>query len=111
MTEPKLQQLKTLLHEINNLNSAAAVLQWDQTTYMPPGGAPARGRQIATLSRLAHERFANAEVGKMLDQAAKETADLPYESDEASIVRVTRRGWDQAMKIPPPPGAQFPAHT
>ena len=29
---------------------------WDQATYMPKGGAAARGRQAARLSRLAHER-------------------------------------------------------
>ena len=52
--EQKLQELKTRLLEVNDLNSANALLSWDQTTYMPPGGASARGRQMATLGRLAH---------------------------------------------------------
>src|SRR5438132_2745452 len=106
-----LDSLKVRLVEVEDLNYSAAVVRWDQTTYMPPGGAPARGRQTATLSRLAHERFANAEVGKMLDEAAKETSELSYESDEASLVRVTRRAWDQAMKIPTPLVAEFHTHT
>ena len=106
-----LDALKARLSEVEDLNSSAALLRWDQTTYMPPGGAPARGRQIATLSRLAHERFANADVGRLLDEAARETADLPYESDETSLVRVTRRAWDQAMKIPTPLIAEFQTHT
>jgi len=106
-----LESLRARLAEVEDLNYSAAVLRWDQTTYMPPGGAPARGRQIATLSRMAHERFANAEVGRMLDQAARETASLPYESDEASIVRETRRAWDQAMKIPTPLVAEFHTHV
>jgi carboxypeptidase Taq len=106
-----LESLKARLAEVEDLNHAAALLRWDQTTYMPPGGAPARGRQTALLSRLAHERFANAEVGKLLDEAAKETADLPYESDEASLVRVTRRAWDQAMKIPTPLIVEFHTHV
>ena len=55
--EAKLKELKTRLLEISDLNGAAAVLNWDQSTYMPRGGGPARGRQLATLSRLAHERF------------------------------------------------------
>ena len=80
-----LETLKVRLAEVEDLNYSAALLRWDQTTYMPPGGAPARGRQIATLSRLAHERLANAEVGRMLDDAARQTSSLPYESDEASI--------------------------
>jgi Zn-dependent M32 family carboxypeptidase len=66
---------------VDDLNGAASLLRWDQTTYMPPGGAPARGRQLATLSRLAHERFTEAEDGgRLLDEAARETASLPFES-------------------------------
>ena len=53
--------------EINDLGSAASILHWDQTTYMPPGGAAARGRQLATLSRLAHEKFTDPKIGKLLD--------------------------------------------
>jgi carboxypeptidase Taq len=106
-----LDSLKARLAEVEDLNYSAALLRWDQTTYMPPGGAPARGRQIAMLSKMAHERFASAEVGRMLDEAARETADLPYDSDEASIVRVTRRSWDQAMKIPTSLVAEFHTHT
>jgi carboxypeptidase Taq len=52
-TDKKLAELKARLQEVNDLNSAAAVLNWDQSTYMPPGGAPARGRQPAVLSRLS----------------------------------------------------------
>jgi carboxypeptidase Taq len=105
MTEPKLQQLKTLLHEINDLNSAAAVLQWDQTTYMPPGGAVARGRQLATLSRIAHEKFTAPEIGRLLDQLDN----LPDE-DDAALVRVARRDYEKATKVPPSFTAQLTEH-
>ena len=47
---PHLDELKARLLEVNDLGSAAAVLRWDQATYMPPGGAEARGRQTATLA-------------------------------------------------------------
>ena len=53
--EARFNELKTRLIEINDLNAASAVLGWDQMTYMPPGGAPARARQLATLQKLAHE--------------------------------------------------------
>ena len=81
-----LDSLKSRLQEVDDLNGAASLLRWDQTTYMPPGGAPARGRQLATLSRLAHERFVEAETGRLLDAAEKETGALPFDSDEASLV-------------------------
>jgi len=106
-----LNSLKARLVEISDLQSAAGLLRWDQATYMPPGGAPARGRQLATLSRLAHERFVDAETGRLLDAAAKETASLPFDSDEASLVRVTRRRWDQSVKMPTSLVAEMEEHA
>lgn len=96
----RLEELKERLLEVNDLSMAGAVLRWDQATYMPPGGSSARGRQLATLGRLSHEKFTDASIGRLLDQAAKDTASLPYDSDEASLVRVTRREWDLAVKVP-----------
>ena len=49
----QLEKFKEQLVEIGNLRSAAALLYWDQATYMPSGGATARGQQIATLNRIS----------------------------------------------------------
>ena len=51
--EDRLAELKRRLLEISDLGSAGSVLGWDEATYMPKGGAAARGRQSATLSRIA----------------------------------------------------------
>jgi carboxypeptidase Taq len=91
MTHPKLQQLKVRLAEIDDLESAASVLHWDQATYMPPGGAAARARQMATLQRLAHERFTDPAIGRLLDELRPYEEGLPADSDDASLIRVTRR--------------------
>jgi carboxypeptidase Taq len=103
--------LKRRLVEIDDLNRATAVLSWDQTTYMPPAGAAARGRQMATLSRLAHEQFIDSETGRLLDRAAGETGSMPYDSDEASLVRVTRRKWDRARRVPPSLVSEIEEHA
>jgi carboxypeptidase Taq len=95
-----LNDLKIRLMEVDDLNKASAVLNWDQTTYMPPGGAPARGRQSATLSRLAHEKFTDAAIGKSLDALRPYEDSLPYDSDEASLLRATRREYEKQIKIP-----------
>ena len=42
--QDKLQELKNRLAVVNDLSAANALLSWDQTTYMPPGGAPAACR-------------------------------------------------------------------
>jgi carboxypeptidase Taq len=106
----KLQDLKTRLLEINDLNSAAAVLSWDQTTNMPPGGAMARGRQLATLSRLAHERFVDPEIGRLLDDLRPYEESLPPDSDDASLIRVTRHDYEKAVKVPAAFVAQLNEH-
>jgi carboxypeptidase Taq len=96
----RLQQLKNVLGEVSDVNRAAAVLAWDQETYMPPGGVANRADQMTTLRRIAHIRFTADEVGGLLDQAEADVSGLPFDSDEASLVRVTRRDYDNARKLP-----------
>jgi carboxypeptidase Taq len=100
MMEDKLRQLKERLAEINDLEKASAVLGWDQATYMPPGGSEARARQSATLDRLAQEKFTDPAIGKLLDELQPYAEGLPYDSDDASLIRVTRRNFERMTKVP-----------
>ncbi|MCP4538662.1 MAG: carboxypeptidase M32 [Chloroflexi bacterium] len=108
--ETKFKELKVHLIEINDLESAAGVLGWDQSTYMPPGGAPARGRQVATLRRLAHEKSTDPALGKLLDDLQSYEESLPYDSNEASLIRVARRDYERAVKVPPAFVVKFSEH-
>jgi carboxypeptidase Taq len=98
--EARLADLKRRLMEIGDLSSAGAVLSWDQATYMPKGGGPARARQGATLSRLAHEKFTDPALGKLLDALAAYEAGQPYDSDDASLIRIVRRDYQKATRVP-----------
>jgi len=98
--QEKFNELKARLLEVTDLYSAAALLYWDQATYMPPGGAEARGRQLAALSQLAQERFTDPAVGRLLDELQPYAESLPDDSDEASLVRVTRRQYQRATRLP-----------
>ena len=106
-----LDELKARLLEVDDLSGAAALLRWDQATYMPPGGSPARGRQTATLSRIAHEKFTDVAVGRLLDQLEREMASLPPDSDDAALVRVTRRLYEQSVRIPGSLVSEFNEHA
>lgn len=98
--EDKLNTLKERLARISDLRAAEAVLSWDQETYMPPGGAAARAEQLATLERLAHEFFTSEEIGNLLEALEPQLKDLDYDSDEASLIRVTKRDYEKAVKLP-----------
>jgi len=97
----KLAELRERLAEINDLGRARALLAWDERTKMPPAGAETRAEQSATLARIRHERLISDELGRLIDAAGGETESLPYESDAASLVRVARRGWEKARRVPP----------
>jgi carboxypeptidase Taq len=101
LMEKKLNELKTRLMEVYDLEHIGALLGWDEATYMPPGGAPSRGRQSALLGRLAHEKSIVPEIGKLLDDLRPYEESLPYDSDDASLIRVARRDYERSIKVPP----------
>ena len=69
---------KTKMQRIADIRAASAVLQWDQETYLPSGGASFRGQQISTLSELAHQLFTEDALGDVLNEL-KEKTDLSPE--------------------------------
>jgi carboxypeptidase Taq len=76
------------------------VLSWDHATYMPPGGAAARARQGALLGRLAHEKATDLALGALLDELKTYACSLPSDGDEARLIRIARRDFYRAVKVP-----------
>jgi carboxypeptidase Taq len=97
----KLDRLKELLGEVADLNSAGGLLGWDQQTYMPAGGSAARGQQLATLGKIAHQKATSQEIGSLLQDLKGEYAGADPTSDEAALVRVAARDYDKAVRVPP----------
>jgi len=93
----KIQQLKDRLADVNALHCAVAIMDWDQQTYMPRGGASARAEHVGILSRMAHELFTSDETKRLLENAKGESHE---DSDEAAMMRVTQRDLDVNTKIP-----------
>jgi len=95
----KLEQLKERLGEVADITRAASVLGWDQQVNMPPQGHEARGQQLATLSKIAQEKFISDEVGRLIDDLKQELNGA--ETDDAAMLRVAARDYDKAKRVPP----------
>ena len=91
-----IEALRDRMAELSDLTALARLAAWDQRTMMPPEGGAERGEQLATLERLAHERATGDEVGEWL--AALEAEDL--DGIDAEIVRLARRDFDRARRVP-----------
>ena len=98
--EQALKAFKHYLSKVRHLQMAESVLSWDQETYMPEGGAAARARQLGTLSEMAHELFVSDRVGEWLAALAPFEAAADYDSDDASLIRVTRREYEKRRRVP-----------
>lgn len=98
--EEKLKQFKTLVMEAADFQRAAQILGWDQETYMPPGGAEARGHIMGTLEKKAHEIYASDEVGSLLEDLEAGAGSLDPDSDDACLFAITRREVDRRTKVP-----------
>ena len=95
-----LEPLLTALGEISDLGRARALLAWDERTQMPARGAAIRAEQLATLTGLRHELLAGDRLGRLIDAAGSELGSQPHDSFEASLVRVARREWEKARRVP-----------
>lgn len=109
--QEKLNELKNRLREVEDLGLVTALLNWDQSTYMPPGGAPARGRQMALVSRLSHEKFIDPAVGRLLDDLASYEQGLDPDHDDAALIRVARRKYEKSVRIPPQLLSELSEHS
>jgi carboxypeptidase Taq len=63
------------------------------------------------LGRLAHEKFTDVAIGRLLDALRPFEASLPYESVEASLIRTCRRDYERAIKVPSRFMSEFYEHS
>ena len=91
------QELEQRFRRLSALGGALAVLGWDQSTMMPPGGSAARTEQVATLSVLRHELLSDPRLADLLAEAEQGKAALtPW---HAANLREMRRVWRHANAL------------
>lgn len=97
MANETLESLKARLGEVIDLNSAMALMHWDQEVCMPPKAAPARGRQLATVAALAHRLHTAPEVGEWI---ARLRDDGRIRGDDAALVAEAAYDYERATRLP-----------
>src|SRR5947207_9140651 len=102
---PAYQALRERTRELALVDGAAALLSWDEETYMPRKGLAYRADQLAFLGSWTHRQFTAPEVGDWIQQC--EEAGLIAESDEAANVREWRRSYDRQTRLPAELVAEF----
>lgn len=97
------QAYAELLHATRQtalLESCAAVLGWDEQTYMPKGGAEHRSNQLSALAGLAHDRATSPIIGELLARLEGSPLAADPASSTAANLREIRRDYDRATRLP-----------
>lgn len=114
-TQSAYDRLLERLRYISDVNSAGFVLEWDAQTVMPPAGAEARGRQLGILSRLRHETLTSPDTLKAIEAAEldvyADTEHSPCVVERAHMLRLSRRDYERAVKLPADFVAEFSRAT
>jgi carboxypeptidase Taq len=91
-------RLSARFARIATINEAAGMLGWDAAAMMPPGGAAARGDQLAVLAGLAHGLLTAPEAAADLAQA--EVAGADPDPWRAANLRLMHHAHTRATAVP-----------
>jgi carboxypeptidase Taq len=96
----ELAALREHMAELADLHAISGLLFWDQSAMMPPAGAPARGDQMAALTRVIHAKGTDPEIGRLLDALEPWRAEQDPDGIDARTLAVVRRDFDKAVRVP-----------
>lgn len=92
------ERLTAKLHELADVKSATSLLGWDQLVMMPRAGGAARSRALATMESIVHDRLVDPSFGELIQELS---GDDTLDDDQKATLRVLRRDYEQATKMPP----------
>lgn len=91
-------ELEHVMNTAADLSAAAAILGWDQETYMPEGSVSGRAEQLATISSLIHETMTGSVATSLADTFRTDTTNISERQQR--VVRMFLRDHDTAKKLP-----------
>jgi carboxypeptidase Taq len=90
-------RLEERYRELDDVWSAIKLLHWDQLVMMPPKGAGARARVLATMEAEAHRRLTDPEIGELLGTLSDDDS---LDEERAASVRVLNHDYERAVRVP-----------
>ena len=93
-----LEELETLQKKMYAYQCASSSLYLDSVTVAPKDTAQGRGVALSILAGESHKRFANQEVGELLDFLTEHSGELTLL--QCRQVEELRRSWRQMFRIP-----------
>jgi carboxypeptidase Taq len=102
--EDPVAKLHEIDREISLLNHTAALLNWDQETYMPRRGAEERGEQLALLEGIVHDRLTAPRTAELLesagDHAGNPLGSQEYSPQDRAFLRAFHRQYTRSSRLP-----------
>lgn len=92
-------RLRQRFERMATIHEASAMLGWDASAMMPPGGGQARGDQLAVLASLAHGMLIEPAVADDLAEAEQHKTQLGLW--QATNLRLMRQAHIRAVALPP----------
>jgi carboxypeptidase Taq len=98
-TQKDYLDLTARLEELSRLGGIMGVLHWDQEVIMPEGGAAIRGKQMAGLAGVLHEKSTDREMGAILDRLGA-LGRNSFSVFAWCNIREAKRDYDRETKVP-----------
>ena len=99
-SDPHIDELLDLMHEIADLSALGSIAEWDQNTAMPEGATTVRGFQMATIQGVLHERWTSTRLGNLLGELRQKVQQASFSDADRGLVREGLRGYERATKLP-----------
>ena len=110
-----MQKLKEILSDISKLSATAALLQWDQETYMPEGSGAFRADLLAYLSLSVHRLATGAalreELEHHVDMETGECTDITLGEKEKRSLFLVWKELKKQMALPEDFVEELSRHT
>ena len=87
--------------ELSVFGGVAALIGWDQMTYMPKKGAEEKSEQSALISRLSHEKVISDELWRHIKILTENENLIKLSDRDKAVAKRLEKDVEKARKIPP----------